>query len=89
MKQHVTYYVSRVKMKPETKQRLSTVMTVAKTTFRWGFIPLVLYLGNISYGPSFFSCDLEEFKIRKFITMQTDDSYQLSSYLQNGSRHLI
>ena len=54
MKQHVTYYVSRVKMKPETKQRLSTVMTVAKTTFRWGFIPLVLYLGNISYGPSFF-----------------------------------
>lgn len=30
----------------ETKQRISTVMSVAKTTFRYGFIPYVLYLGS-------------------------------------------
>ena len=33
-------------MKQETKQRLSSVLSVAKFTFRWGFIPVVLYLGK-------------------------------------------
>ncbi|KAG8231338.1 hypothetical protein J437_LFUL017691 [Ladona fulva] len=34
-----------VRMKSETKQRLSTVFNVAKFMFQWGFIPTVLYLG--------------------------------------------
>ncbi|CAM1307529.1 Uncharacterised protein g4620 [Pycnogonum litorale] len=34
-----------VKMNPETKQRLSTVFTLCRTTFQWGFVPVVLYLG--------------------------------------------
>ena len=33
-------------MSPEMKQRVTTVVDVAKTCFHWGFIPTVLYLGN-------------------------------------------
>jgi len=29
----------------DTKRRISTVTTLAKTTFHWTFIPVVLYLG--------------------------------------------
>jgi len=34
-----------MKLSKDTKRRISTVTTVAKTTFHWGFIPVVLYLG--------------------------------------------
>jgi len=33
-------------MSPEMKQRVTTVVDVAKTCFHWGFIPTVLYLGT-------------------------------------------
>ena len=33
------------KLSLETKERINTVTSVAKFTFRWGYIPLVLYLG--------------------------------------------
>lgn len=33
----------------ETKQRITTVVSLAKTTFRYGFIPYVLYLGKFMH----------------------------------------
>lgn len=33
-------------MSPGVKERLEVVYEVAKTTFHWGFIPMVLYLGT-------------------------------------------
>ena len=32
-------------MSPEALNRLNKVITVFKTTFHWGFLPTVLYLG--------------------------------------------
>lgn len=34
-----------VKMRPETKKRVQTVIKFSKTAFHWGFIPLIIYLG--------------------------------------------
>jgi len=34
-----------VKLSRDMKRRVSTVVWLAKTTFHWGFIPTVLYLG--------------------------------------------
>jgi len=31
----------------QTKQRVSTVVSMAKTTFKFGFLPYVLYLGTL------------------------------------------
>lgn len=33
-------------LSPGVKERLEVVYDVAKTTFHWGFIPMVIYLGN-------------------------------------------
>ena len=33
------------KLSPEAKKRLSSVLNVARVTFQYGFIPVVLYLG--------------------------------------------
>lgn len=33
-------------MSPGVKERLEVVYDIAKTTFHWGFIPMVLYLGK-------------------------------------------
>ncbi|KAH3716407.1 hypothetical protein DPMN_059129 [Dreissena polymorpha] len=38
------------KLTPETKQRISKLVGIAKTTFRYGFIPFVIYLG-FKQGP--------------------------------------
>jgi len=35
-----------VRMSRDMKRRVSTVVTIAKTVFHWGFIPTVLYLGT-------------------------------------------
>ena len=35
-----------VKMKPETKKRVQTVIKFSKTAFHWGFIPFIIYLGK-------------------------------------------
>ncbi|XP_058818523.1 mitochondrial import receptor subunit TOM7 homolog [Topomyia yanbarensis] len=32
-------------LSPDAKERLSVVFEIVKTTFHWGFIPTVLYLG--------------------------------------------
>jgi len=34
-----------MKLSRDTKRRISTVTYIAKKTFHWGFIPVVLYLG--------------------------------------------
>ena len=34
------------KMSPENKKRLQRIFKVMKTTFHWGFIPFVIYLGK-------------------------------------------
>lgn len=34
-------------MKPETKERVQVVVNILKTGFNWGFIPVVIILGNI------------------------------------------
>lgn len=34
-------------LSPDAKERLGVVFEVVKTTFHWGFIPTVLYLGKI------------------------------------------
>lgn len=34
-----------VSLNKETKKRIQVVLGAAKTTFYWGFIPLVIYLG--------------------------------------------
>ncbi|KAK8379305.1 hypothetical protein O3P69_019291 [Scylla paramamosain] len=34
-----------MKLSPDAKQRLQTVLNIGKTVFHWGFLPLVLYLG--------------------------------------------
>lgn len=36
----------KMKLSPDAKQRLQTVLNISKTTFHWGFLPLVLYLGE-------------------------------------------
>ena len=36
-----------MKLKPETRQRVTNVTTVAKLTFQFGFIPFLLYLGRL------------------------------------------
>jgi import receptor subunit TOM7 len=36
-----------MELSPDAKERLGAVFDVAKTAFHWGFIPTVLYLGNI------------------------------------------
>lgn len=33
-------------MSPGVKERLEVVYDIVKTTFHWGFIPVVLYLGK-------------------------------------------
>lgn len=33
-------------LSPDAKERLGVVFEVVKTTFHWGFIPTVLYLGK-------------------------------------------
>ena len=38
-----------VKMRPETKKRVQTVIKFSKTTFHWGFIPLIIYLGTLTH----------------------------------------
>ena len=35
-----------MKLSSEQKQRISSVVAVAKTTIRYGFIPFVLYKGT-------------------------------------------
>lgn len=30
------------------KERLGVVVDIVQTTFHWGFVPMVLYLGNYS-----------------------------------------
>ena len=37
--------VSETMLSQGVKDRISTVVTVAKTAFHWGFMPTVLYLG--------------------------------------------
>ena len=37
-----------VKMSAANKDRMQTFINITKTTFHWGFIPLVIYLGEIS-----------------------------------------
>ncbi|KAI8127598.1 mitochondrial import receptor subunit TOM7 homolog [Lucilia cuprina] len=32
-------------LSPGVKERLEVVYEIAKTTFHWGFVPMVLYLG--------------------------------------------
>ncbi|XP_074658956.1 mitochondrial import receptor subunit TOM7 homolog [Tubulanus polymorphus] len=34
-----------VKLSTAMKKRISTVFSIGKTAFHWGFIPTVLYLG--------------------------------------------
>lgn len=34
-----------VKLSPEMKNRVSSVIWLGKTIFHWGFIPTVIYLG--------------------------------------------
>ena len=34
------------KLSPEAKKRLSSVLNVARVTFQYGFIPVILYLGR-------------------------------------------
>ncbi|XP_078621984.1 mitochondrial import receptor subunit TOM7 homolog [Branchiostoma floridae x Branchiostoma japonicum] len=34
-----------VKMRPETKARVQTVVGIAKTIFHWGYVPFIIYLG--------------------------------------------
>ena len=34
-------------MSPEVKRRASAIIGLAKFIFHWGFIPAVLYLGNL------------------------------------------
>jgi len=33
------------KISLETRKRIATVLSVARTAFHWGFVPTVLYLG--------------------------------------------
>lgn len=35
-------------LSPDAKERLGVVFEVVKTTFHWGFIPTVLYLGKFA-----------------------------------------
>ena len=36
-----------IKLSSEAKDRLSVVINVGKTIFHWGFVPTVLYLGEV------------------------------------------
>lgn len=36
-------------MSPEVKDRLQTVFNLLKTGFNWGFVPTVIYLGELTY----------------------------------------
>ena len=42
-------------MSPGVKERLEVVYDIAKTTFHWGFIPVVLYLGK-TFGTHGYLC---------------------------------
>lgn len=35
-------------LSPDAKERLAVVFEVAKTAFHWGFIPTVIYLGEMT-----------------------------------------
>jgi len=41
----IVLIIKMVKMSKDTKRRVSSVVSLAKTAFQWGFIPTVLYLG--------------------------------------------
>lgn len=47
VKYKLSYY-RMVKMRPETKKRIQTVIKFSKTAFHWGFIPLIIYLGKVT-----------------------------------------
>uniref|UniRef100_T2M484 Mitochondrial import receptor subunit TOM7 homolog n=1 Tax=Hydra vulgaris TaxID=6087 RepID=T2M484_HYDVU len=34
-----------VKFSPSTKKSIQSIFKITKTTFHWGFIPFVIYLG--------------------------------------------
>ena len=34
-------------MNPDTKARLATVLLLVRVTFNYGYIPFVIYLGNL------------------------------------------
>ncbi|VDI79801.1 Hypothetical predicted protein [Mytilus galloprovincialis] len=36
-------------MSPEAKKRLSSVLKLVRVTFQYGFIPTVLYMGNLGF----------------------------------------
>lgn len=38
-----------MQLSPDAKERLGAVFDIVKTTFHWGFIPAVLYLGSANY----------------------------------------
>lgn len=38
-----------MQLSPDAKERLGVVFDIVKTTFHWGFIPAVLYLGSANY----------------------------------------
>lgn len=54
-------------LSPDAKERLGVVFGVVKTTFHWGFIPTVLYLGkldpNIWIIHTKFKLNLKEMKL--------------------------
>lgn len=38
-----------IELSPDMKERVQTVFEVVKTTFHWGFIPTVIYLGELQF----------------------------------------
>lgn len=42
----VKIQIFKMTMSPGVKERLEVVYEIAKTTFHWGFVPMVLYLGK-------------------------------------------
>lgn len=49
----VKIQIFKMTMSPGVKERLEVVYEIAKTTFHWGFVPMVLYLGKQSWNKHF------------------------------------